>query len=100
MPKLSKYDIVYENSVTMWDEALPLGNGKLGSLVYGDGPLRIAVDRVDLWDERAHPYTQEDGFNYKNLVKLSSSGSDEDWKGIPRKSHIGRILKSWTIFTE
>lgn len=48
MLKLRKYDIIYKNSVLNWDEALPLGNGKLGTLVYGDGPLRLSVDRVDL----------------------------------------------------
>ena len=77
---IKKYDIRYHKSIENWDEALPLGNGKLGCLIYGNGPLRFALDRVDLWDTRPHPYTKEAGFCYKNLVKLSTSGKEEDWK--------------------
>ena len=63
-----------------WDEGLPLGNGNTGSLVYGSNPLKITVDRTDLWDLRPNEITLEKGFNFKNLVKLSMSGKDEDWK--------------------
>ena len=77
--KLSKYDIQYKKSITKWDEALPIGNGKIGGLIYGNGPLKIAVDRIDLWDERINPVTKEKGFTFDNLVKLSLSGKQEDW---------------------
>lgn len=63
-----------------WDEGLPLGNGNTGSLVYGSNPLKITVDRTELWDLRPNEVTLEKGFNFKNLVKLSMSGKDEDWK--------------------
>lgn len=63
-----------------WDEGLPLGNGEIGSLVYGSNPLKITVDRTDLWDLRPNEVTLEKDFNFKNLVKLSMSGKDEDWK--------------------
>ena len=80
MKSLKKYDIVSIRSITSWDEAIPLGNGKLGSLVYGEGkPLKISVDRVDLWDERLHPNTLEKDFNYKKLVALSRSNLNADW---------------------
>ena len=37
----------FETPVTVWDEALPLGNGILGALVWGDGnPLKISLDRI------------------------------------------------------
>lgn len=76
---LNDYAIRYHEAVTSWDEALPLGNGRLGCLLYGDGPIRLALDRVDLWDTRPHPATLEDGFCYENLVKLSLSGKQADW---------------------
>jgi len=77
---LKNYNIRYDRAVTSWDEALPLGNGKMGCLLYGDGPIRLSLDRVDLWDTRPHPTTLEDGFNYDNLVRLSLSGNEDDWK--------------------
>lgn len=39
--------------IRSWDEALPLGNGLLGGLLWGEGNLiRLSLDRGDLWDER------------------------------------------------
>ncbi|MBQ3493705.1 MAG: glycoside hydrolase N-terminal domain-containing protein [Clostridia bacterium] len=75
-----EYDIVYDKSILQWDKALPLGNGKIGCLVYGGGPLRFALDSVDLWDKRPNPVTKENGFNYKNLVSLVKSNDEKSWK--------------------
>lgn len=77
---LQNYNINYDRAITLWDEALPLGNGRMGCLLYGDGPIRLSLDRVDLWDTRPHPTTQEEGFCYENLVKLSLSRKEEDWE--------------------
>lgn len=39
--------------ITTWDEAIPLGNGLTGGLLWGEGSLlRLSLDRGDLWDER------------------------------------------------
>lgn len=73
-------DLVNIGATDRWDEGLPLGNGRTGSLVYGSKPLKITVDRTDLWDLRPNEVTLEKGFNFKNLVKLSLSGKEEDWK--------------------
>lgn len=36
-----------------WDEALPLGNGMVGNLIWQkNGKLRFSLDRADLWDQR------------------------------------------------
>lgn len=73
-------DLVNIRATDRWDEGLPLGNGRTGSLVYGSKPLKITVDRTDLWDLRPNEVTLEKGFNFKNLVKLSLSGKEEDRK--------------------
>ncbi|MBQ9728307.1 MAG: glycoside hydrolase N-terminal domain-containing protein [Clostridia bacterium] len=79
--RLQKYDMRYEDTILNWDEALPLGNGILGCLVYGDGPIRLSIDRGDLWDNRPHPTTVNDkGFNYKNMLKLVRDGSEDSWE--------------------
>lgn len=57
-----------------WDEGLPLGNGFMGSIVYGGNPLKITVDRTDLWDLRPNETTLESGFSYKNMIRLVKSG--------------------------
>jgi len=41
-----RHHILYEAPVVRWDEGLPLGNGLLGLLVWGDGcPLNLSLDR-------------------------------------------------------
>jgi len=46
-------DLVFDSLATSWDEAIPLGNGMLGSLIWRNGEnLRISLDRADLWDLR------------------------------------------------
>ena len=49
----SPYDMVFDNLANVWDEAMPLGNGNVGALVWQKGDrLRMALDRSDLWDLR------------------------------------------------
>jgi alpha-L-fucosidase 2 len=48
-----EYNLVLEAPITTWDEAVPLGNGLMGGLLWGEGStLRLSLDRGDLWDER------------------------------------------------
>ncbi len=44
-----------------------LGNGTLGSLIYGDKNLKFALDLVSLWDERPEKEIDE-SFTYQNMV--------------------------------
>ena len=80
---LKKYDIVYDESIVNWDEGLPLGNGRLGALIYGDGPLRIAIDRIDIWDNRPKPGLSGKDYHYKNLrdlvVNSEVRNDDPNW---------------------
>ena len=51
-----KHNLIYTEAAMVWDEAFPLGNGLLGALLWGDGaPLKISLDRTDLWDLRPVP---------------------------------------------
>lgn len=57
--------------ITTWDEALPLGNGLLGGLVWGEGNrLHLSLDRADLWDLRPAAPFGTDGFRYADIVRL------------------------------
>ena len=60
-----RHGLHFTTPVTVWDEALPLGNGLLGALVWGDGqPLRISLDRTDLWDLRLVPEFHSEEYSY------------------------------------
>jgi len=52
-----------------WDEAIPLGNGMLGSLVWKkNNVLRFALDRADLWDSRPMKGLHREEFSYQWIV--------------------------------
>ena len=113
MKTLKKYDLYSARSITSWDEAIPLGNGKLGSLIYGDGePLKLSVDRVDLWDERPNPCVFQDNFNFKTLTELAKTSNEKTWqensrlfrmqpkKAYPTKLTAGRIELDFGVKTQ
>ena len=46
-------DLQFKALAPSWDEAVPLGNGVVGTLVWQrDSVLRFSLDRTDLWDLR------------------------------------------------
>jgi alpha-L-fucosidase 2 len=75
----AKHGLHYETPATVWDEALPLGNGLLGALVWGDGkPLKISLDRTDLWDLRPVPQFQANEYSYKTMRQWVKEGRIKD----------------------
>ncbi|MBZ9686011.1 glycoside hydrolase N-terminal domain-containing protein [Clostridium estertheticum] len=78
-----RHDLFFESPIMNWDEALPLGNGLTGCLVWGNGnPISLSLDRGDLWDTTPAPETLESDFTYKELIKLVKNQDDE---GIRKK---------------
>ncbi len=76
------YKWTVEAPINKWDEAIPLGNGLTGCLVWGEkNKLRFSFDRGDLWDNRKPKEILEEGFTYANLQKLIK---DKNTKEIAR----------------
>lgn len=52
----SSHNLRFTELPKQWDEALPIGNGWLGALIWQrDAAIRLSLDRVDLWDDRPMP---------------------------------------------
>ena len=52
-PPAASYNLISDSLAKRWDEAMPLGNGMLGALIWQkENKLRISLDRADLWDDR------------------------------------------------
>jgi alpha-L-fucosidase 2 len=74
-----EHGLRYDEPATVWDEAMPLGNGLLGALVWGDGkPLRISLDRTDLWDLRPVPEFHTKEYSYKMMRQWVREGRIDD----------------------
>jgi alpha-L-fucosidase 2 len=53
LDRIPNYKLTFSDLADTWDEAIPLGNGTVGALVWQkDGKLRLSLDRADLWDLR------------------------------------------------
>ncbi|MGB2866239.1 MAG: glycoside hydrolase N-terminal domain-containing protein, partial [Sedimentisphaerales bacterium] len=71
----AEHGLHYKTPATVWDEAMPLGNGLFGALVWGDGrPLRISLDRTDLWDLRPVPEFSSKDYSYRTMRQWVKEG--------------------------
>lgn len=97
---MKKHYMHFNETIKSWDEALPLGNGIIGCLIWGDShSLRLSLDRCDLWDTADAPKIGGE-YTYKNLVKMSREGNEKEIERIfdepysrprPTKLPAGRI---------
>lgn len=75
----SSHALNFSTPVAVWDEALPLGNGVIGALVWGDGrPLKISLDRADLWDLRPVPEYQSAEYSFAQMRRWHAEGRTAD----------------------
>ena len=57
MPARAAQDLTlrYEKPATIWEEALPIGNGRLGAMIYGGAPLEeLQLNEDTLWAGSPH----------------------------------------------
>ncbi|MBL7133661.1 MAG: glycoside hydrolase family 95 protein [Phycisphaerae bacterium] len=48
----------YDRPAAIWDEALPVGNGSMGAMVFGGAPVeRIQFNEDTLWTGQPHDYS-------------------------------------------
>lgn len=94
---LEKHNLKFKDIPLRWDEALPLGNGMVGQLIWKKGDsLRFALDRADLWDERPMEGLERPEFNFnwirqqvlKNDYRIVQQYFDEPYNELPAPSKI------------
>ncbi len=82
------HGLLYTNPATVWDEAMPLGNGALGALVWGDGhPVKISLDRTDLWDLSPVPEFSSAEYGWPQMRQWHSQGKDDGLKRLYEKPY-------------
>ncbi|MCC5930757.1 MAG: glycoside hydrolase N-terminal domain-containing protein [Cyclobacteriaceae bacterium] len=65
-----KYNLVFTELATTWDEAMPLGNGMVGKLIWEkNGRLRFSLDRADLWDLRPMENIDFERWKFKDVYR-------------------------------
>ena len=94
---VSKYKLKFSHLATTWDEAIPLGNGMLGALIWQkDDKLRFSLDRADLWDLRPMENFSKPEFSFEwvqqqvaaNNYKAAQNMFDAPYNNSPAPSKI------------
>ena len=67
------------SEIERWDEAIPLGNGAMGGLLFGDNKqVKLNVDCPSLWDLRQEERTKRDDFTFAEFLRLVKEGADKN----------------------
>jgi len=75
----------YSTAAAKWSEALPLGNGRLGAMLFGGTESeRIQINESTLWGGRPHDYTPPEGA--KSLTELRQRVFAGDIRGAEKLS--------------
>ncbi|CAH8281463.1 alpha-L-fucosidase 2 [Mariniflexile fucanivorans] len=83
----------YTQPAKEWSEALPIGNGRLGAMVYGGIQMEhLQLNEETLWTGGPHSYDNPDAYNHleevRNLLKQEKYNEAEDtaekMMGIPK----------------
>jgi len=100
---VDSHQLLLEAPIKTWDEAIPLGNGLTGGLLWGsESTINLSLDRGDLWDERLPDIYHEDNWNYDTIRKLKAVGNqaeisrlfDEPYNRVPYPTKLpgGRLV--------
>ena len=60
----------YNQPASIWEEALPIGNGRLGAMIYGGKDQEhIQFNEETLWTGEPHDYSHEGAFQYLQQIR-------------------------------
>ena len=100
--KSMEHELRFQENISCWESALPLGNGETGCLIWGSPwHLRFSLDRTDIWDTTPAPGTERPEFTYRNLARLAKEGDNDEIRRIfnnpykhplPTKLPAGKII--------
>ena len=73
-------ELWYDEPAEKWVEALPVGNGRLGAMVFGHvSEERIQFNEDTVWQGRPHDYAHEDAHEYlPKIRKLVFEGKQRE----------------------
>ncbi len=77
--------------IERWDEAIPLGNGNLGGLLYGDDQkVLLSIDCSSLWDLRQEERLSRSDYTFDQFLFLVRGGAE---KNKELQSRFGRFFE-------
>jgi len=72
LPRWPRLEIGH--AIARWDEGMPIGNGLMGVLVWGEGNvIRLSLDRGDLWDTRLPEMLTRPDWTWATMIALKEA---------------------------
>lgn len=87
----------YGQPAELWEEALPIGNGRIGGMVYGGAAVeRIALNEDTLWSGCPRDTNNYDALRHLGKVRtLISNGRYEEAEQLIERNMLGRRTESY-----
>ena len=66
----NKLKLWYKKPAAVWEEALPIGNGRLGAMIFGaPGVDHIQFNEETLWTGEPHDYSHTGAYKYLGTIR-------------------------------
>ncbi len=66
----SPFSLIYDKPARQWTEALPVGNGRIGAMVFGGTEdERLQINEGTLWGGGPHDYANPDAYSHLDEVR-------------------------------
>ena len=84
----------YDEPASEWTEALPLGNGRIGAMVYGGTDMEIIqFNEETLWSGQPHDYTNKNAYrNLDTIRKLLWDGKQVEAHKLGNENFMSQPL--------
>jgi alpha-L-fucosidase 2 len=83
-------DIWFTAPAKDWNEALPLGNGKTGAMVFGTFNEKIQLNDATFWAGHPHDYNNPEAHkSLAEIQKLIFAGKENEATAVASKSFMG-----------
>ncbi len=92
----AQHRLWYETPATVWEEALPIGNGRLGAMVYGGLEYeQLQFNEETLWTGEPRAYVKQGAYIYLDSIRsLIDQGKQAQAEELAQREFMG--LKSIT----
>jgi alpha-L-fucosidase 2 len=85
----------YEQPASHWNEALPIGNGRLGAMVFGGlTEERLQLNEDSLWTGKPHEYQHEGASKYlPEIRRLLFAGKQKEAEDLATREFMSEPLR-------
>ncbi len=85
----------YKQPAVEWEEALPIGNGRLGAMIFGE-PLRehLQLNEDTIWTGKPNDYARKGAHRYFNKIReLIAEGKQKEAEDLAMEHFMGDPIR-------